>query len=309
MSSDIEKTLVSVIVVAYQSDKFILDTLESIKLQTWSDIELIITDDASTDKTLQICNDWVEANKSRFIDTTILTVEENTGIPSNCDRGLSAAKGTWVKFIGADDILLENCIRDNMKTIISNPKVSLIISDLVEINATGQTLRVSPKNEGLNYFMKNQATKQKQLKAYARWSAFLNTPTFFYRRDLIKDIFNPDLDLKIHEDTFAIFKIINNGAKIYYLKRPTVKYRIHPKAISRDISLNDKREEEAYAIYKRYRREYLSAFNPIDLSVLFENWLRFRFKGINGHNGVTLFRKLSLFYWHLRAKGIEVKQL
>lgn len=242
-----------------------------------------------------------------FVKTKIITVSENTGIPANCYRGLKEAQGAWIKFIAADDILLENCITDNMEVMSNNPQISFIISDLIEINEIGQTLRKSPENKGLNYFMKNQASKKQQLKAYARWSAFLNTPTFFYKKELIQDIFNPELNLKIYEDTSAIFSILNKDVKIKYLKKPTVKYRIHDKAISRNIKLNKKREREAYKIFSNYRKEYLSIFNPIDLSVVFENWLRYKFKGINGHKGVALYQKISFFHWHLRLKGISMK--
>lgn len=301
-----ESPLVSIIVASYQSEEFIMPLLESIRLQTWDNIELIITDDGSTDKTVQICSKWIEENKSRFVNSKILTVEKNTGIPANCDRGLSVAKGKWIKFIGADDVLLQNCIKENMNTISHHPNISFIISDLIEIDRYGNILRVSPKNEGLIYFMKNQGSKKEQLKAYARWPAFLNTPTFFYKRELIEGNINSDYNVRIFEDTSAIFNIINKGAKIFYLKKPTVKYRIHNNATSRNASLDNKREKELYEIFKKYRVQHLSVFNIIDLSVFYENWLRFKFKGINGHKGIALFRKFSAFYWHLKFKGIKV---
>ena len=52
--------LVSVPVITYNSAKFVLETLESIKAQTYQNIELVISDDCSTDNTVQICRDWVD---------------------------------------------------------------------------------------------------------------------------------------------------------------------------------------------------------------------------------------------------------
>ncbi len=303
------EALVSVIVVAYQSDKFILEVLDSVKMQTWKNIELIVTDDASKDKTVDKCIKWINDNRSRFYDIKLITAANNGGILTNCDRGLRNATGEWVKFIGADDILLENCIEDNMSVVNNNPEVSFVISDLIEIDENGNILKVSPNNRGLNYFMMNQSCKKKKLKAYARWPAFLNTPTFFYKRGLINDMLRPELGLRIYEDITAIFSIIDKGAVIYYLKIATVKYRIHNKATSRDSSLYNKREKEEYLIYKTYRKQYLSFCNLIDISVFIENWMRFKFKGINGHKGLSLFQKLSFFHWHLRLKDIEQKKL
>ena len=192
-----------------------------------------------------------------------------------------------------------------MQVVEEIPGVSLIISDLIEINPTGEILRESPENEGLKYFMKNQKSKRQKLKAYARWPAFLNTPTFFYKKELISYIHILALDFKIFEDTITVFHIIENGANIYYLKRPTVKYRIHRNAISRDEKYLDIREKESYRIYKIYRKKYLSPFNPIDLSVYYESWLRFKFKGIGGYKGISVLKYFSLFHWYLRYTGIK----
>ncbi len=301
--------LVSVIVIAYQSEKYILDVLESIKDQSWDNIDLVISDDASTDSTLQLCKDWIEINKDRFTNNSLLTVQKNSGIPANCSRGLSVAKGEWIKFIAADDLLLPNCISDNMDTSYQNPDISFLISDIIEIDEMGDIIRESPLNYGLNYFMENQKSKENKLKAYARWPAFLNTPSFFYKYELIKDSFNISLDLKIFEDTSLIFEIIDKGAKILYLKKPTVKYRIHNNSISRSAEFYKKREIEAYDIFKNYRKKYLSIFNPIDLSVIYESWLRFNYKGIMGFRGDMTLRKLSLFYWQLKLQEIKINYL
>lgn len=300
-----DKPLVSVIVIAYQSSRFMLETLESIKSQTWENIELVISDDGSTDETVPTCLRWLNENRQRFINTTLLTVAHNTGIPANCKRGLDAAKGQWVKFIAADDALLEECIASNMEVISRNEDVSFIISDLVEMDEQSRTIRTSPKNDGLTYFMKYQGSRKEQLKAYARWPAFLNTPTFFYRRELLDDVFDSKLELKIFEDTSAIFRIINNGARVFYLRKPTVRYRIHSNAVSRCKKLDDDRERELHMIYMKYRRAYLSPYNLIDLSVFYESWLRFKYKGIRGHKGISILEKFSLFYWHLKLNGLK----
>lgn len=107
-------SLVSVIISTYNSAAFIIETLESILHQSWKEIELIITDDASTDDTVTICRHWLEVNSGRFTGVQVITSEVNTGVSANANRGLRAAKGEWVKFIGSDDTLLPGCIEDNM---------------------------------------------------------------------------------------------------------------------------------------------------------------------------------------------------
>ena len=101
--------LVSIIVITYNSSKYVLETLESAKAQTYQNIELIVSDDCSTDNTVEICHNWIEQNKERFVRTELITVEKNTGIAPNCNRGVKAAKGEWVKLIAGDDVLHQNC--------------------------------------------------------------------------------------------------------------------------------------------------------------------------------------------------------
>jgi len=68
-------SLVSIIVVTYNSSKFITETLNSVSNQTWEDIELIITDDCSEDDTIEICRKWLKKNKDRFSSVQIKTPE------------------------------------------------------------------------------------------------------------------------------------------------------------------------------------------------------------------------------------------
>ena len=67
--------LVSVSVITYNSSKTVLETLESVKTQTYPNIELIISDDCSPDNTVEVCREWIEQNKERFVRIEILAAE------------------------------------------------------------------------------------------------------------------------------------------------------------------------------------------------------------------------------------------
>ena len=88
--------LVSIIVVTYNSSKYILETLESAKDQTYKNIELIVTDDSSKDNTVELCKEWMQKNSARFVRTEVITVPQNSGIAANCNRGVNAAEGTCI---------------------------------------------------------------------------------------------------------------------------------------------------------------------------------------------------------------------
>ncbi len=100
-----QEPLISIVVVTYNSAKYVLETLESAKSQTYQNIELIVTDDYSTDDTVAICQKWLNKNKARFVRSQLVTSEKNTGIPANLNRGIKASKGEFIKPIAGDDTM------------------------------------------------------------------------------------------------------------------------------------------------------------------------------------------------------------
>ncbi|KAA6320476.1 putative glycosyltransferase EpsE, partial [termite gut metagenome] len=100
-----EQPLVSIVVITYNSSKYVLETLESAKVQTYQNIELIVSDDCSTDDTVDVCQNWLDENKERFVRTELLIVLKNTGVSANCNRGYKVAKGEWIKGVAGDDML------------------------------------------------------------------------------------------------------------------------------------------------------------------------------------------------------------
>lgn len=296
--------LVSVLLVTYNSARYVIDTLNSIKTQTWENIELIISDDGSTDNTVQICADWLIENKDRFPTIKLITVAQNTGTPSNCNRGLRVANGEWVKIIAGDDILLNNAVMDNLTYAEQFPDASFIISDIREIDENGLLIRDKVSNEALIFFSSLSSAK-KQLKDYSRWPAFLNSPTFFYRRRVVEKINYFDEEFRIYEDMTMLISVLEKNIKLHYMKTPTVAYRIHKNGISRNPMMDEFRKKEGIQVFRKYRKRHLNPFNPIDLSIHYESWLKLKYKGFNGRTGVALLKKFSLFYWYLKVNGIK----
>ena len=124
--------LVSVPVATYNSVDFIIETLESIYNQTYKEIELLISDDFSTDGTIEKVDEWIKQERviNRFVRIEFIKVPANTGISANCNRFIKACKSDWIKMIAGDDILLPNCIEDNMKFIAENPEAQIVFSQV-----------------------------------------------------------------------------------------------------------------------------------------------------------------------------------
>lgn len=121
MMNEMNLPLVSVGVYTYNSSKTVIETLESIKSQTYPNLELIVSDDCSTDNTVSLCQDWLEHNKDRFVDTKIIVPDKNTGQSGNYNRALKASNGEWIKDIDGDDLLTPNCIEDYIEFVKNHP--------------------------------------------------------------------------------------------------------------------------------------------------------------------------------------------
>lgn len=295
--------LVSIVIITYNSSAYVLETLESAKAQTYRNIELIVSDDCSPDNTVQICKDWIQENSEFFVRTELITVPANTGTSQNGNRGMKAASGEWIKVIAGDDILMDNCILDFLSYAEKNPEAEFIISGLDEIDSNSQLIKSkNTLGNDLRFYFSGK-TANEQLKNYARWPVFLNSPTFFFKKDSIAAIGYLDGEFKIYEDMCFIYKINGNNKKIYYLNKSTVKYRIHENSVSRISNklMDEKRDKEALEIFKKYRKQQLNIFNPIDLSIYYECWMLYHYKGFRGHKGLAVLNKFSLFHWYVKC--------
>ncbi|MDD6072600.1 MAG: glycosyltransferase [Clostridiales bacterium] len=103
--------LVSVVVVTYNQSKIVVETLDSILKQTYPRIELVVSDDHSTDDTVEVVRDWIEQHKERFENCVLLASEVNHGITANLNIGVRASKGKYVKTLG-DDIMVPEAIEE-----------------------------------------------------------------------------------------------------------------------------------------------------------------------------------------------------
>lgn len=222
----IEKSypLVSVVVITYNSSEFIIECLDSIKAQTYQNIELIISDDCSPDETVSICKEWLLKNKERFVNTELIEVSENTGITKNINRGCKAAKGAWIKPFAGDDILLSKCIEKN----IQHCDGKKILFSQVEIFDENRILGLGV-NEVTKYFFSLTA-KQQFEKLYL--GNFVNASSGFINSEYLKNMNYFNEFYKMVEDYPFWLVSTYNGIKLHFFDDVTVRYRLHEKSIS-----------------------------------------------------------------------------
>jgi len=130
MTELLKLPLISFIVTSFNYENYVIKTLESIKNQTYENIEIIIVDDKSSDNSVEKIKKFIEGNKGLSIK--LIEHTENKGQMATMQTGLKQAQGQFVSFIDSDDIL----VKDYAKTLIRvhlSSSVAFVSGQLIEI--------------------------------------------------------------------------------------------------------------------------------------------------------------------------------
>src|SRR5580658_530 len=112
--------LVSVVMATYNGEKFLRPAIASILDQTFRDLELIVVDDASTDRTESILRDFKD---DRMV---VLRNHRNLGIAGATNRGLNAARGQYIALQDHDDISLPHRFQTQVEFLNSHPDIAVV---------------------------------------------------------------------------------------------------------------------------------------------------------------------------------------
>jgi glycosyltransferase involved in cell wall biosynthesis len=118
----IDRPLVSICVPAYNAERWLADALDSAMRQTYSEFELVVADNSSTDTTGEI---------ARSFDDPRVRVETSTRMISavaNHNRAIRLSQGVFVKFLHADDMLLPRCVEEMVSLALEDPQIALVFA-------------------------------------------------------------------------------------------------------------------------------------------------------------------------------------
>lgn len=256
----LETPLVSIIVISFNSSKFIIETLDSIVNQTYKNIELIICDDCSTDNTTSIISNWIKENKVDF-NIKLNFSNINNGISGNLQIGIEQSNGIWIKPIAADDILMPYTIEKFIDYVINYDSISVFSSDILCFGTKhfDQTF--------IDYInsSKTIANKNKSFRAQYRilkFNNFIFAPTIFYKKSAIDEIGGMDLEIPNLDDWPLLLNFTKNKFRIFYIDLKLVKYRLHDESVQKSKKIN-----YSYSIFK-YKYQYSSILYKIFAKIL-----------------------------------------
>lgn len=141
---------VTIVVTAFNEHDYIVDCLESIRLQTWRNFQCIVVDDRSTDDTLELSFDRFSQD-GRF---EFIAARSNAGLSTARNIGTAVARAPWITFVDGDDFLFEEAIEHRLRTLAtenSNPWIAgaycnwISVPQTQERTATGRNVPARPR--------------------------------------------------------------------------------------------------------------------------------------------------------------------
>jgi PST family polysaccharide transporter len=250
--------LVSVLVLSYNHEKFVVECLDSIKNLNYKRLELIVSDDCSQDKTFSLAEQWGQRNASRFERTLVVRQEKNLGIVRNLQYLFNSAQGDYIVYLGSDDMLIESAITGRVKVLQENRSIDAVFGNAQFVSTTGSVLKEEfiPRRIGL------ELSSSRLLLPSLLVSFLCPGPALMLRKEAVHE--NGSLgilphDLKV-EDRYIYIRLASRG-KLRYVNEVVAKWRFVPGSMSRPSS--NIHDIDLFAQGDRKNRHLLSGINRL----------------------------------------------
>lgn len=244
--------LVSVIVFTYRSAETIVETLESIKKQTYPNMELIITDDCSTDNTVQVVQAWIAENEGALRAIKLVTSDKNTGLPANINRGLKVAEGVYYKGIAGDDYMTEDAIESYVRFCEEHPGVFPIAKVQLFNDKKPDAAYEDVQGYCDRCYEFAQKDYQEQYRLLLIQNRIVAPSATFYTMDFIRKVGGYDESYRWFEDYPMNLKAMHAGYRFGLLDRQLVWYRMSDKSVTASSLAKLKKTEMKLFFKKKF---------------------------------------------------------
>ena len=207
--------MISVIVPVYNVEEYLEECLESIRKQTYQNIEVILVNDGSTDGSKEICERYCQQDpRFRLIN------KENQGLSIARNRGVKESNGEYIMFVDSDDVVKENIV----EVLLSYMKADV---DLVECNLT-QNKEELQKNKPIRVVFEGNSPES-IIKCIAFKEVKFCAFTKLYRREIVEKV--PFLEGIIYEDVYTGINYLKYIRKMVAVDLKGYYYRVRPNSI------------------------------------------------------------------------------
>lgn len=212
---------VSVVIPTYNLARYTSEALTSVQAQTFTDFEVVIVDDGSTDDTIQIVQPFLSDSRFNLIQ------QENHGTAAARNTAVRHARGKWVAFLDCDDLWLPDKLEKQVALIEADPGASLVFGNGIEFAEDGDTGYFYRKREAFP----DGVGLPRLLKGNCFWSC-----SVMVRREDIMNVGLLRTDVSGVDDYDLWLKVLGLGGVARGLWEPIARYRKRGDSQGRDKS-------------------------------------------------------------------------
>lgn len=205
---------VSIVMTFYNGERFFREALDSILAQTYSDFELILINDGSTDGSLGIAQEY--ADKDPRIR---LFSQKNHGISETANRGLKLAKNEWILRMDCDDVMHPQLLEKQIAFVQKNPDLAVAACNVLYINAKGQVIGKSRS--------RYESREAVHVDYAANKVIGFSQPGVMMRRSVILALGGYRKEFLSAHDVDLWNRLLESGAMVLVQPEFLIRYRIH----------------------------------------------------------------------------------
>lgn len=241
-------TFISIIIPLYNSENWIEETIVSVLKQTYTNIEIIVVDDHSTDNSYSIVSN-INSSKIKLVKN------KKKGACAARNYGFELSKGDYIQYLDADDILSKDKISSQLNLLNTSENNTIVscgwekfTNNYQHLKAREQFINKSYK-EPLQWLIDSWNSEEMGL--ISIWL----TPRF-----LIQKVGGWNENLLINQDGDFFCRVLLQASKILYCEDALVYYRINPSSITQSKRSNKKLNSQlaSYKMYETYLKEKLN---------------------------------------------------
>ena len=229
-----EEILISVVMSVYNGEANIRETIDSILAQSFKDFEFIIINDASTDSTNQILEEYQQKD-SRIV---LLKNSQNLGLTKSLNKAISYAQGKYIARIDAGDISLPQRLQKQVDYMKSHPDIGLL-------GTAARIVSQLSEDDGIETDIIYDANHEEILRLMRRKNPFIH-PTVMFKTDLFRSLGGYDESFIVLQDSELWTRMIQK-TQVCNLQSVLVIVPMYPSSIS--IANNNKQLRAAIRLH------------------------------------------------------------
>ena len=232
-----DQPLVSVVIPCYNHEQFVQDCIQSVIDQTYQNIELIIIDDGSSDRSVEKIQEMVDSCKERFTHFEFRH-RPNKGLSATLNESLEWCQGEYYCPFASDDIMIKNKILLQLEYLRNHDQCAGVFGAFEVIDQNSQVL-TNRRKRNRGYTFKDIFLHQHELPA----------PTQMLRMNIVREVGGYKNDILI-EDWYMWLKISKLGYSLDFIDVVFAMYRRHENNTSNKLELIAEGRKQIIALFK-----------------------------------------------------------